>query len=139
MIKLVQTIFMDIQIGSIFQNATPGQHPVVFLGWLKKNEVLKACIISSENIGNNRIMQDEHFIRADDNGNIYKIQNNPSYLITDYKFAKEINWIITDKVGQLSNEGIAFVQANNILTKLVFSNEHIKPISQSATLTYYGD
>ncbi|WP_100075668.1 hypothetical protein [Chryseobacterium camelliae] len=118
--------------GDIFWNAKKNQHPIIFLEWIDEPETFKACIISKENIAGNIKMEDNHFFIKDSFGRDFAIVNKPSYLISDYSFKKEAEWLKAPiRSGKLTDKGIKFVEDNLTLVNLTYSNEHISIIAKS--------
>lgn len=84
---------MNFNKGDIFWNKQKSQHPIIFLEWIDEPNIFKAFIISTEKIATNLIMSDNHFFMKDNSGKDFTIINKPSYLILDYFFKKEIEWL----------------------------------------------
>ncbi|WP_343659636.1 hypothetical protein [Chryseobacterium sp.] len=95
-------------------------------------KTFKACIISKENIAGNIKMEDDHFFIKDNLGKDYAIINKPSYLISDYTFKKEIEWLESPiRVGKLTSKGIRYVEDNITTVNLIYSDQHISIIAKS--------
>ncbi|MDQ1855792.1 hypothetical protein [Chryseobacterium sp. WLY505] len=128
----MQTQKLKFTKGDIFWNTKKNQHPIIFLEWINEPETFKACIISKENIAGNIKMEDDHFFIKDNLGKDYAIINKPSYLISDYTFKKEIEWLESPiRVGKLTSKGIRYVEDNMTTVNLIYSDQHISIIAKS--------
>ncbi|WP_185949170.1 hypothetical protein, partial [Elizabethkingia anophelis] len=91
----------------------------------------KACIISSKRIGDNPMMENNHFYKKDDSGKDYSIINKPSYLVVNHSFKKETNWLKEPiRSGKLTELGVKFVEDNIKPVELSYSNKHISKIKK---------
>jgi len=85
-----------------------GFHYIIFYDGHSNNDFIGGMITHS-GINQNKPMSEEHFNEADENGNIYKIQYDNTYLV-NAKLIKPNKWGPYKKVGTLTNEGIAFLE-----------------------------
>ncbi|UFK97749.1 hypothetical protein [Kaistella faecalis] len=118
--------------GDIFWNIRRDQHPIIFLEWIDKPLTFKACILSKEPLVGNIKMEDSHFFLRDNSGKDYTIVNKPSYLIKDYSFKKEVDWLKSPiRAGKLTDTGVRYVEENIVPVDLTYSDEHISLISKN--------
>ncbi|MGA9212358.1 hypothetical protein [Kaistella sp.] len=123
---------LNFNKGDIFWNIKKNQHPIIFLEWIDKPLTFKACILSTENVKGNIKMEDSHFFLKDYTGKDYTIINKPSYLIKDYSFKKDVDWLKSPiRAGKLTDIGIRYVEKNIVPIDLTYSVEHISWISKN--------
>lgn len=88
-------------------------HPIICLEDVVNGAVsFQACIVSTDGPqqGRDNIpMKDKHFEKKDDNGNLYKFQYHNTHLIKK-NLSKDNVWINPTPIGQLTLEGIHFVE-----------------------------
>ena len=104
---------MDRNIGDILEardrSYEAGRHYVIFYDGYDDNEFLAGVLTSTDNFPKNILMNESHFINTDENGNDFKVTYKNSKLVPA-KLYKPENWGPFEKVGQLSTEGIVFVE-----------------------------
>ena len=95
----------DIIMGEITK------HPIIFLGSKNEDEFYGCIITHSKGYENNIPLKEDFFLQKDDNKTQYKIIYDNSYLVK-LKLNKKQEWGPFTKCGQLSNEGINYVNDN---------------------------
>jgi hypothetical protein len=86
-----------------------GFHFIIFYEGYEDNEFLAGVITTTDKFPVNYVMQSNHFVEEDDNGKHYKITFKNSKLVPAKLFKPE-QWGPFDKVGQLTAEGICFIE-----------------------------
>lgn len=106
-------------------------HPIVFLEGYDETFFLGAMITSSgsEKYPDNIKMKAEHFHTTDENGQTYEVICDDTYLVKAL-LLKKLEWIPFRKVGQLTNEGVDFVEK---ITKEKDAEEWEEYLKQTAT------
>lgn len=100
------------EIGDILEasvrNKNAGLHYIIFYSGYDEINFLGAMIthLKSER---NELMSIIHFESTDENGDLYKVQFDDTYLVKA-KLMKLESWGPFKKVGQLTQEGINFVK-----------------------------
>lgn len=104
---------MNRSIGDILEASNrsykAGKHYIIFYDGYDDNEFMGGVLTSTDNFPENILMNEYHFINTDENGNDFKVTYKNSKLVPA-KLYKPENWGPFEKVGQLSAEGIAFVE-----------------------------
>lgn len=96
--------------GDIIQGALRGKdksyHPIIYLGEVDTDTefFLGGMITHSNKFGNLRL-QDSHFVQK------INLDSRPSYFVKNYLLKKQ-EWGPFSKIGELSSEGLDFVQSN---------------------------
>ncbi|AOC97166.1 hypothetical protein BB050_04088 [Flavobacterium anhuiense] len=85
-----------------------GKHYIIFYDGYDDNEFIAGVLTSTDNFPVNILMAALHFEERDKNGNDFKITYKNSKLVPAKLFKPE-EWGPFEKVGQLTDEGIAFV------------------------------
>lgn len=105
---------MEWNSGNILRgrNGSDAIHPIIFLEGRNDGFFIGAMITSSglERYPENIPMGEYHFIKLDESGQRYTDYYGPSYLV-DAKLLKRIEWRPFRKTGQLSEDGIKFVNS----------------------------
>lgn len=87
-------------------------HYIVYLQPYPKDESFYiGALLTHSLINGNILLQKNHFIKSDANGNIYKIKFDNS-LVANHPVYKKNDLDALNIVGRLSEEGIAFVEKN---------------------------
>lgn len=81
----------------------------------------------SERFESNVLMQSNHFKSNDKQGNKYEVLFNNSHLV-NAKLIKKSEWHPFRKVGELSEEGLEFVEANVNVIEAKLWEEFLKVI-----------
>jgi ribosomal small subunit protein bTHX len=90
---------------------TNNPHPIVFLEE-RDEDCFDACCLSSKPTGGNLKMESEHFCDKDELGNLYTFSHNKTSYLVMKRYEKKNDWVFGKKpVGQLSEEGIRFVES----------------------------
>lgn len=104
---------MDRNIGDILEakdrSVNAGRHYIIFFDGYNDSEFIGGMLTTTELFPQNILMTESHFINMDENGNEFKVTYKNSKLVPA-KLYKPENWGPFEKVGQLSEEGIAFVK-----------------------------
>ncbi|WP_310595110.1 hypothetical protein [Flavobacterium sp.] len=104
---------MDRNIGDVLEandrTREAGYHYIIFYIGYSDDEFLAGILTSTNKYHVNILMDESHFINTDENGNDFKVTYKNSKLVPA-KLYKPENWGPFEKVGQLSAEGIAFVE-----------------------------
>lgn len=100
---------------------TEGYHYIIYYDSERWGENFIGGMITRSNINDNAPMLPSHFKLNDDNGDKFKIVYDNSHLVRA-KLKKLDNWGPYKKVGELTSEGITFVeQTIGNLTAMKFS------------------
>lgn len=100
---------------------TEGYHYIIYYDEERWGENFIGGMITRSNINNNVPMSPNHFKLVDENNNKFKITYDNSHLV-GAKLKKLDNWGPYNKVGELTSEGIAFIeQTIGNLTAMKFS------------------
>ena len=83
-------------------------HPIVYLKSNDKDSFVGGVLTHSKDQGN-ILMKKEHFEEKDSSGRKYKLGFNNTYLVIG-RFIKTKEWGPYNKIGQLSEKGVAFVE-----------------------------
>ncbi len=109
---------MKMNKGEIFfgKNNLDGRHPIVYLRDNDKNFFIGAMLTTSDDYPNNILMAEEHFKKEDPKGEKYELFFKGTYLIAT-ELIKRDEWKPFRKVGELTDEGIRFVESKISNTK----------------------
>ncbi|WP_432672126.1 hypothetical protein [Flavobacterium sp. SM2513] len=86
-----------------------GFHYIIFYDGYTDDEFIAGVLTSTDKYPVNIKMNETHFLDNDENGNDFKVTFKNSKLVPA-KLYKPENWGPFNKVGQLTENGIAFVQ-----------------------------
>lgn len=95
------------------QRLNKGFHRIIYLSPNSASDFIGAMVTHGA-VGDNILMDISHFVQSNQ-GTSYEFQFDDTYLV-QAKLLKFENWGPFTKVGQLSDEGIIFV--NSIISKL---------------------
>lgn len=99
-------------------------HFIVYLEEKDKNGFIGA-VLTHSNINCNVLMKEKHFKTKQTNGRKWGFQFDNTYLVIK-QFKKPISWGPYRKIGELTNEGVRFVELKIKNQKLLFWDEYIK-------------
>lgn len=102
---------------------TKGYHYIIYFEGYSDIEFC-GCMITHFHLNGNLKMENNHFETNDQNGNYYKITFDNTYLVKG-KFIKSEEWGPFEKVGDLAELGIDFM------------NEHIEGLDFETFREYY--
>jgi len=85
-----------------------GKHYIIFYSGYNDNEFIAGVLTSTDKFPVNISMTDLHFVEKDEVGNDFKITYKNSKLVPAKLFKPE-EWGPFEKVGQLTEEGIEFI------------------------------
>tara|TARA_B100000780_G_C21004227_1_gene401907 strand:+ start:498 stop:863 length:366 start_codon:yes stop_codon:yes gene_type:complete len=88
-----------------------GYHYIVYYESISANEFAGTFISTDGSFEQNIKMIDNHFEEYDENNELYDIRNDVSFLARA-KLIKLESWGPFTKVGQLSNDGVEFLENN---------------------------
>jgi len=119
---------MDRNIGDILEatdrTREAGYHYIIFYEGYTDDEFTAGILTSTNKYLVNILMDESHFINKDENGNDFKVTYKNSKLVPA-KLYKPENWGPFKKVGQLSQDGILFVEENIGHLEAKFWEEYI--------------
>jgi hypothetical protein len=119
---------MDRKIGDILEASNKskgaGIHYIIFYQGYNDIEFMGGMLTSTELFPQNILMNDNHFVEKDEKGKDFKVTFKNSKLVPA-KLYKPENWGPFDKVGQLTELGIAFVEENIGHLEAEFWEEYI--------------
>jgi len=97
--------------GEIFfgRRDSKAKHPIVYLQKHDQNFFVGDMLTKSNNYPNNILMEEKYFKKEDPEGKRYKLSFNNTHLVKA-KLMKRKEWKPFKKVGELTDEGIAFVE-----------------------------
>jgi hypothetical protein len=101
-----------------------GYHYIIFYNGHTDDEFEAGILTSTEKYSVNIPMNESHFINTDKNGDYFKVTYKNSKLVPA-KLYKPENWGPFEKVGQLSEDGIAFVEEHIGHLEAEFWEEYI--------------
>ena len=108
--------------GDILKGSKRGRgaafHFIVFLDGRDSISFIGAVLTHSSRYNDNVLMNEEHFRKSNANGKKYGFNFDSTYLIVK-RFIKLQEWGPFKKIGELTKEGIKFVE---------FKTNHQKPI-----------
>lgn len=89
------------------------EHPIIFLSDYSMDHFLGAMITHGKNekYEENILMSKEHFEIVDDSKTRYGIQFKDTHLV-NVRLLKKLEWAPFTKDGQLTAEGVSFVETN---------------------------
>jgi hypothetical protein len=103
---------MERNIGDILEatdrTRVAGFHYMIFYDGYDDNEFIAGVLTSTNKFPINILMTNLHFVEKDEFGNDFKITYKNSKLVPAKLFKPE-EWGPFEKVGQLTDEGIAFL------------------------------
>lgn len=85
-------------------------HPIVYLKDRDENFFIGAMVTKSDNHRDNILMDVRHFRDVNENGEHYEFQFNNTHLVRA-KLLKKNEWQPFRKIGELTKEGIKFVES----------------------------
>ncbi len=106
--------------GEIIRGAKT-KHPIIFIKRENQDSFI-GCMLThgtDKKFKGNTLFSKEHFRDRDDNGNVYDLTYSKSFFV-DQRLIKEDEWGPFVKVGELTYEGIKYLEKNI---------SHKKPIS----------
>lgn len=87
-------------------------HYMVYLEPFPNNNTLFiGAMLTHSSINGNIPLMENHFIKTDEKGNNYKISFDKS-MVVNHPLYKKVDWTPFTKVGQLSQQGIEFIENN---------------------------
>ncbi len=102
---------MNYEKGDILEGeGVKAIHPIVFYEDRNPHTVVGLMITTEPRYKDNVLMKESHFEPTDENDTPYKIVFKNSHLVRA-KFIKKQDWEPFDKVGKLTNEGVAFIES----------------------------
>lgn len=84
-------------------------HPIVFIEEID-NVRFKSCILSSDGVSVNELMEPKHFCIYDNEGKKYSFQYANTHLVKDQIFIKMRYWVYNKVAGRLTTEGLLFIE-----------------------------
>lgn len=84
-------------------------HPIIFLSEIDDDFFLGAMLTSSVSYKDNILMDISHFETHDHSGEEYELQFKNTHLVRA-KLLKKREWAPFRKIGELTSEGISFVE-----------------------------
>lgn len=99
--------------GEIFKGREDSDafHPIVYLQDRDNELFVGAMLTKASNYKDNILMKTEHFKTKDAKGLKYELDFNKTHLVKA-KLLKKNDWQPFKKIGELTYEGIDFVEAN---------------------------
>lgn len=97
-------------------------HPIVFLRQNDTHTFIGAMLTSSGKFGENISMEHKHFNVTDE----FTFRTQDTWVVSGGPFIKKMEWAPFKKVGELSKEGIKFVESHLTRTNPVLFSEHKK-------------
>jgi hypothetical protein len=85
-----------------------GLHYIIYIEGNSFKDFIGAMLTTS-NINGNIPLEEQHFEKIDQNGNDYKIYYKDSHIVNVRLIKPEFDWGEYTKVGQLSENGIEFI------------------------------
>lgn len=85
-------------------------HPIVYLKDFDGGHFIGAMLTTAKNFADNILMEQKHFKVNDENDRKYELQFKNTHLVKA-KLLKRNDWEPFRKIGQLSEEGIKFVES----------------------------
>ena len=98
----------DILFG---RKGSDAEHPIIFLNHRDNDFFIGAMITKSGKYAQNILMKPDHFREVDDQGNKFELYYNKSKLVKA-KLIKRNEWHPFRKIGELTIEGLTFVENN---------------------------
>ena len=97
--------------GEVFfgKNNIKGGHPIVYLRDYNEDSFIGAMLTTSSNYLDNTLMLEKHFKKKDPTGKKYKLSFNNTHLVNT-ELIKRNAWKPFEKIGELTAEGIKFVE-----------------------------
>ncbi len=89
---------------------TDAVHPIVYLRRRDENFFIGAMLTKSGNYTNNILMAEKHFKKIDLNGKKYEFRFKNTHFVRAELIKKE-EWRPFKKVGELTKEGIKFIES----------------------------
>lgn len=99
-------------------------HPIVYWGNHDKNFFVGIMLTTSPNHADNILMAEKHFNKKDSNGKKCKFCFNNTHFV-DKKLIKKDEWGPFKKVGELTKEGIEFIESKISNKKPVFWEHYL--------------
>jgi len=90
-------------------------HFIIYLGTDQTDDQFTGAMLTSSHKYNNIKLEEGHFEQLDKNGKPWQVQYNNSYISSE-KYHKKKDWRPFTKVGQLTREGLEFI--NNYIGNL---------------------
>ena len=92
-------------------NPKKPSHYIVYLEiYLRDPELFIGAMLTHSDINGNIPLQNDHFVKADPNGNAYAVRFDKS-LVLNHPLFKKGDCVPFTIVGRLSQKGIAFIEA----------------------------
>lgn len=85
-------------------------HPIVYLREHDKNFFIGAMLTTSNNYKDNILMAEIHFKKENSDGKKYEFYFKNTHLVNK-EFIKKDEWKPFKKVGELTDEGIKFIES----------------------------
>ena len=113
--------------GEIFwgRKNSDAKHPIIYLKPKDQNFFIGAMLTHSENKKDNVPMNERHFRRQYFRGGKCKLGFDKNFLVKA-KLIKKVEWGPFSRVGELTAEGIKFVEFNIENMNSVFWEAHLK-------------
>jgi hypothetical protein len=86
-------------------------HPIIFLEDRDADFFIGCMLTSSNNFDSNILMKLEHFKKLNENGEEFELQFSNSHLVKA-KLLKRNEWQPFRKIGELTSNGLIFVEGN---------------------------
>lgn len=104
---------MNWQKGDILyaKKASDARHPIIFVEGHDDTYFIGGVLTHFQEISKNIPMKESHFCVSDKNGVKYEVCYDGSYLVKA-KLLKRLDWLPFRKVGQLTDEGLSFINTN---------------------------
>jgi len=103
--------YLDMKKGEIFfgKKNSEAIHPIIFLSDINDDLFLGAMLTSSVLFEDNILMDVSHFETHDHSGQEYKLRFKNTHLVKA-RLLKKREWAPFRKIGELTTEGIYFVE-----------------------------
>lgn len=117
--------------GEIFfgRKSSEAYHPIVYLEDYDSGFFIGVMLTSSNRYPGNILMKPEHIRIIDEKGNNFELTFNNTHFVRA-KLLKRIEWEPFRKVGELSEEGIQFIEDNINSNKAILWEEYLKESEQ---------
>ncbi|MBK7441131.1 MAG: hypothetical protein IPI65_06265 [Bacteroidetes bacterium] len=117
--------------GEIFfgRKSSEAYHPIVYLEDYDSGFFIGVMLTSSKRYPGNILMKPEHIRINDEKGNNFELTFNNTHFVRA-KLLKRIEWEPFRKVGELSDEGIQFIEDNINSNKAILWEEYLKESEQ---------
>ena len=90
-------------------NVKDGHYTVYLAPYSKNEDIFIGAMLTHSLVNANIPLQEDHFINRDENGTEYKVSFDESF-VANHPVFKKIEGATFEKVGQLTEKGILFIE-----------------------------